>query len=287
MQQAGGTGQINPTDVNRALQHTRLGGSVLHFPEVESTQTLALEAARAGVPQGVWVADEQTAGRGRGGHTWHSAPGDGLYLTALFTPKLPAFAYRLTLAAGLAAWEAIREVAGVTADLRWPNDLVTRPGVHPRARKLGGILVESAVASATAPYQVEGRSFPMLRYVVIGIGINVGHTAFPPKLAQAATSLRLEGWTDPNRQALLITLLTRLELAVHELEASFTRLRPGPPTWPDLLEASTWVQGKHVHVSEDGGYTGVTDGLTAEGFLRVLSEGGETRVVRSGGVREP
>ncbi len=275
------TGEIDPTEVNSALAHTRLGGYVLHFPEVESTQTLALEAARAGSRLGAWVADAQTAGRGRGGHTWHSVPGDGLYVSALFTPRLPASTSNLPLIAGLAAWDALREVTGITADIRWPNDLVTRPGVHPRARKLGGILVESAVA----PREREGQP-AMLRYAVVGIGLNIGHAGFPPELAEVATSLRLEGWQQPQRQPLLIALLDKLDLFVREQEDAYAGTLSSRARTPRLEEASTWLTGKRVQVPEDGGYTGVTVGLDANGFLRVQEEAGTLRTVRSGGVRE-
>ncbi len=164
---------------------------------------MALQAAQGGARYAAWVADAQTAGRGRGGNTWHSAPGDGLYLTALFTPTLPATAFQLSLAAGLAAWDAIREVTGLTVDIRWPNDLVTRDAHG--SRKLGGILVESAVSPP------EGRRPAMLRYAVIGIGINVAHRNLPHGLSTEATSLFLEGWQMPDRQPLLIALLEHLD----------------------------------------------------------------------------
>ena len=67
----------------RISHGTSFAGRVRHFPSVGSTNSLALEAAQAGAREGVWVADEQTAGRGRGGHAWHSAAGDGLYVSAL------------------------------------------------------------------------------------------------------------------------------------------------------------------------------------------------------------
>ncbi len=271
---------IDAAVVNHALAHTRLGGCVLHFREVASTQTLALEAARTGVRHGVWVADAQTAGRGRGRGTWHSTSGDGLYLSALFTPCLPAGTSHLSLAAGLAAWDAIREVAGLTVDIRWPNDLVTRPRVHPSARKLGGVLVESAVR----PAEREGHP-AMLRYAVIGIGINVRHAAFPPELADLATSLRLEGWAHPERQPLLTALLEHLDRNVRALEDGYAGGN-GPGVLGRMEEASTWLRGKQVQVAEDGGYTGVTAGLDPSGFLQVQDDQGRMRIVRSGGVRE-
>ena len=274
---------LNPAEVNAALRHTRLGGHVRHFPEVESTNDLALAAAAAGQEHGVWVADAQTAGRGRGGHSWHSAPGDGLYVSALFTPRLPAAALELSLAAGLAAWDAMREVAGITADIRWPNDLVTRPktdGTAP-SKKLGGVLVETAVASAGEP-----GGAAMLRHAVIGIGINVGHALFPADLAALATSLRLEGWAAPDRQSLLIAMLSRLDAYVTDLEDTYAGLKPGSETLARLPGASTWLSGKRVRVPEDGGYTGTTAGLDARGFLLMDADDGTRRTVRSGGVRE-
>jgi BirA family transcriptional regulator, biotin operon repressor / biotin---[acetyl-CoA-carboxylase] ligase len=268
---------IDSAQVNEALAHTRLGGYVMHLATVSSTNTLALEAARQGSRFGVWVADEQTAGRGRGGHAWHSAPGNGLYVSALFTPRLPASALRLSLIAGIAAWDAIREVSGLTVDIRWPNDLVTRDSP---SRKLGGILVETAVAPA------ENNQPAMLRYAVIGIGINVGHESFPAELAKAATSLKIEGWDRARRQPLLIALLDKLDLFIRYTEDGYAGTRNGPDLPIQYDEASTWVRGKRVHVAEQGGYTGMTAGLDEQGFLRVTSDDGVLRTVLSGGVRE-
>ena len=279
---------IDAAEVNTALAHTRLGGYVLHFPEVESTNDLALEAAQKGARQGVWVADAQTAGRGRGGHTWHSAPGDGLYVSALFTPRLEASASlpsSLSLTAGLAAWEAIQEVTGITADIRWPNDLVTRPvaaGVLERSRKLGGVLVEAAFGAQEQPPKRT-----MLRYAVVGIGINVAHRSFPPELQALASSLFLEGWQVPDRQPLLIAMLEKLDRLLRQEEDSYAGMLNGPGVEQRLETASTWLRGKRVHVPEEGGYTGVTAGLDASGFLLVDSDDGVRRTVRSGGVREP
>ncbi len=211
---------IDSRAVNEALAHTRLGGHVRHLEAVDSTMTLAQQAARGGAKFGVWVADEQTAGRGRGGHTWHSKTGDGLYLTALFTPRLPATDLGLSLTAGIAAWDAIREVSGLTVDLRWPNDLVTR-GPAP-SRKLGGILVETAVTPSV------GSRPAMLRYAVIGIGINVRHESFPDELTGAATSLKIEGWHEAQRQSLLVALLERLDLFIRYSEEGYAGTRNGP-----------------------------------------------------------
>ena len=274
--------------VNEALRHTRLGGFVRHFSAVPSTNDLALEAGMQGERWGVWVADAQTAGRGRGGHSWHSSPGDGLYVSALFTPQLPASAVNLSLSTGLAVWDAIREVSGLVTDIRWPNDLVTRPSANhgtpsQPSKKLGGILVETSAAPANQAVQ---GGVAMLRYAVIGIGINVAHRSFPEDLASGASSLRLEGWTAPSRQRLLIALLATLDGYVRRLEDAYATGSSGPGVLSGLAEASTWLQGKRVSVPEDGGYTGTTAGLNEQGFLLVQGDDGRLHTVRSGGVRE-
>jgi BirA family biotin operon repressor/biotin-[acetyl-CoA-carboxylase] ligase len=256
--------QFDLTAVNRALTGTRFAHSLQHFVSVDSTNSLLLAAAAEGASEGtVYVADEQTAGRGRGGHQWHSSAGDGLYVSVLIRPPLPLReALWISLATGLAAQRAIRETAGLRIDIRWPNDLLLNE------KKCGGILVETSV---------EG---PTLRFAVIGIGININHAEFPPELADLATSLRIESGDAQNREKLLTALLRALDLELTQLESNA----------PDLLDrftaASTWVRGKRVHVAEAGGYTGVTDGLDAQGFLQVIEDNGTRRTVLSGGVRE-
>lgn len=250
--------------VERQIAGTTFAGRILYFPSVGSTNALALQAAQAGARGGVWVADEQTAGRGRGGHRWHSAAGDGLYVSVLIVPRLAMTrALWLSLAAGLAAQAAIHETTGLAPDIRWPNDLL----LH--RRKCGGILVETAV---------EGE---MLRYAVIGIGINVNHAGFPAEIESLATSLRIETGSFVSRESLLAALLRSLDSEIRLLEQEDAS---------GLLErftaASTWVRGKRVRVDEAGDYTGQTAGLDARGFLRIQGDDGAVHTVLSGCVRE-
>src|ERR1039458_6625481 len=128
-----------------AAQANTIFAGHLHFsPITDSTNTDALEAAGAGAPHGsVYFADEQLAGRGRGDHAWHSAAGQGLYVSVVLRPRIPAARLPLLpLAAGLAASDAIRAVSGLSVDLRWPNDLMLNSNGGPR--KAGGILVEAS-----------------------------------------------------------------------------------------------------------------------------------------------
>ncbi|HET6169237.1 MAG TPA: biotin--[acetyl-CoA-carboxylase] ligase, partial [Terracidiphilus sp.] len=174
-----------------SLAGTAFAGKLHFAPTTGSTNSDALAAARNGAPHGsVFFADEQTAGRGRGDHAWHSASGQGLYLSALMRLPLPSSRMPLLpLAAGLAAADAVRTATGLTVDLRWPNDLLIGP------RKTGGILVESQSDRG------------QVSFAVVGIGINVHQQNFALDLATPATSLDLESgrWTD--RQELLLAVL--------------------------------------------------------------------------------
>ena len=266
---------IDPGAVERAVELLTIGGPVTWLPVTDSTNQLALEAAQRGARRGIWLADEQTAGRGRSGHSWHSTRGDGLYVSVLVTPELPLDrALWLSLATGLAAQQAILVITGIRIDLRWPNDLLCGP------RKLGGILVESSVANAPAAGPAG------LRYAVIGVGINVHHRSFPPKIASLATSLHLEGANRASRQSLLIAFLRALDRELDELDREFAGLGSGAGLLTRFAEASSWVRGKRVRVPEEGGYTGITAGLDARGFLLVDDDEGTRRTVLSGGVRE-
>jgi BirA family biotin operon repressor/biotin-[acetyl-CoA-carboxylase] ligase len=268
------TEAFNVQSLRAALIGTRFGANFHHFPVVDSTNTMLLAAAANGAPEGtVYLADEQTAGRGRSGHEWHSAAGTsdepaGLYISLLARPALHLHqALWLSLATGLAAQSAIRATSGLHIDLRWPNDLLLG---H---KKLGGILVETAVEPDAT-----------LRYAVIGIGINLNQSSFPPELAPIATSLRLATDKIQTRQPLVIALLRALDFELTQLEAQLEAQQP------DLLErfaaASSWARGKRVRVPEQGGYTGTTAGLDERGFLLVDADDGTRRTVLSGGVRE-
>ncbi len=264
--------ELNPVALRAALVGTRFPARLHHFPTADSTNTLLLEAAANDAPEGtVYLADAQTQGRGRGGHTWHSSPGDGLYLSVLAKPRLPLReALWISLATGLAVQSAIKTVTGLDADIRWPNDILLPQPSGP-GKKLGGILVEAAV---------EPGEDAMLRYAVIGIGLNINHETFPPELSPIATSLRIATNEPQSRNALMIAILRALDLELTQLEAHE----------PDLLErfttASTWVRGKRVHVPEQGGYSGITAGLDRNGYLLVDADDHTQRTVLSGGVRE-
>lgn len=261
--------------VAAALANTRFAGKVHHLPSVGSTNAIALESAQTGALDGsVWVADEQTAGRGRSNHGWHSVAGDGLYVSVLLRPQMAlADALWLSLAAGLAVQAAIAAVTGLTPDIRWPNDLLINN------RKCGGILVETSTVAS------QSNAPSMLRYAVVGVGINVNHQSFPADLETFATSLRRESGKSWACERILVEFLRALENEIALLEAELRGDGTGKVLLNRFAAASSWVRGKRVSVDEAGGYTGVTDGLDARGFLRVVGDDGVLHTVLSGGVR--
>ena len=139
-----------------------------------STNDVALSLAEQGGAEGLLVgAEMQTSGRGRQGRAWASPPGAGLYVSIILRPAAHV-APLLTLAAGVAAADGIREATGLTVSLKWPND------VFVGTRKLAGILAEAGTSAAA------------VNFVVLGIGINLMPAAYPPEIASRATSLERE-----------------------------------------------------------------------------------------------
>ncbi len=256
--------------LDQVLAGTPFAGNLRFFPTIHSTNTLAMQQADAGAPHGlVCFADEQTAGRGRAAHTWQSPPGSGLYVSVLLRAKIaPADVLWLSLAAGLAVREAIQQVTALEADLRWPNDLLFGP------KKFCGILTEL------------NAEVTRVRHLVVGIGINIHQERFPLELSQQATSLRIETGKHWPRGEILIALLKALHREALALEAPGQLAAATHSILDRLVQSSTWIRGKRVHVDEAGGYSGVTAGLDARGFLLVETADG-LRTVLSGGVREP
>ena len=276
------TANFVTAEVTAAIAGTEFSGHIRHLPTIPSTNDLALAAARAGARTGVWIADEQTAGRGRGSHAWHSAKGDGLYMSALVSPAVPMQSVlQLSLRVAIAVQSAIASTAGFRIpdeiDIRWPNDLLLN------GRKCGGILIDTAARAASASEPA------MLRHAVIGIGINVNHRKFPPSLDTIATSLRRElpaGAAPLRREPLAAAILLALSAEVGAL-ASSGKQAPAA----DTSRYSSWIEGKRVRIEPRAGdttvaYTGTTAGLDSQGFLRVLDDAGQLRTVLSGGLRE-
>jgi BirA family biotin operon repressor/biotin-[acetyl-CoA-carboxylase] ligase len=210
---------------------------LLRHERVDSTSERAFAELAAGRARDgdLHVAREQSAGRGRRGRTWHSAPGEGLYASLVLLPGPPPIApVALTLAGGLAMLDAVRALflAAHVADpglaLDWPNDLVAN------GAKLAGVLVETRGLDALRPHYV------------VGLGLNVRQRAFPPELTaeRAVTSLALCG--------LDTTLERALEALCAALPARFDEARRADPKLARDWLAATGLMGRKVRVESSG-----------------------------------
>jgi BirA family biotin operon repressor/biotin-[acetyl-CoA-carboxylase] ligase len=227
-----------------------VGSTILFHPSIGSTNDAASLTARLSGERSeglVVIADEQTAGRGRRGHAWFSPPGSGLYVSVVLAPTRarvdPGRATRLlTLAVGVALAEAVESAAGLRVDLKWPNDL------YVARRKLAGILAE---ATGDA--------------VVVGYGINVTATSFPPDLRDRATSLESELGRSCDRAVLFAETLAAVDARYVELlEGRFDAILDA---WRRRAPAAhgarvTWT-------TPAGPVSGVTGGIDDEGALLV------------------
>jgi BirA family biotin operon repressor/biotin-[acetyl-CoA-carboxylase] ligase len=256
-----------PEALSPRVSGTIFAAHIRHYASIGSTNVAAMRAAAEGAPEGaVFLAEEQTAGRGRGDHAWDSAPSVGIYCSVVLRPLMsPLDALFLSLMTGVAVAEAVELTTGLRPDLRWPNDVLLK------GRKFCGVLTEM-------------NAEPMrVRYVVVGIGINVNHAAFPAELASIATSLRIETGREWSRVELAAALLKSLDNQYRELAEG----RPGAQAAiiRSFEDRSSFARARRVEVDEGTGkYTGITEGLDRRGFLLVRSGDG-LRTVLSGSVR--
>ena len=176
----------------------------------------------------------------------------------------PAQAPLLTMLAGLSAHAAIQAQTGLTPDLKWPNDVLVN------GKKVGGILTEMHAEPS------------VVRFVIVGIGINVNQDKFPIELAPMATSLRRESGKMNYRLELLVRLLTQFETDYNRF------LREGAAFVVErFVKVSDFASRRRVRVdSGSGSYVGTTAGLSSEGLLLVEKENGTLVTVIAGDVTE-
>jgi len=256
-----------PEILKPLLRGTLFDAHLHHFYKISSTNSAAMAAAGEGAPEGsVFLAEEQTAGRGRGAHSWESARSLGIYCSVILHPLLsPSDVLVLVLAAGLAVRAAIEQFdAGISLDLKWPNDALIG------GKKVCGILTEMN-AEATR-----------VRHVVVGIGINVNQSSFPREIESEATSLRLATGSEWSRVEVTAALLKALD---HEYRSLLEKKDARQSILRRFTEQSSWVRGKDVRVQENGSITeGTTEGLDDRGFLQVRTRQG-LQTILSGTVR--
>jgi BirA family biotin operon repressor/biotin-[acetyl-CoA-carboxylase] ligase len=222
-----------------------------------STNDDALFALKEGAPTGsLFVAEQQTAGRGRHGREWHSVTGESLTFSLVLRPRIALGKLSVvTLIVGLAVKDALQEhhVPGIS--IKWPNDVVHQD------KKLVGILVEKPGILAKDDTGL-----------VVGVGLNVGVAAIPAALAGQATALAELVANVPTREELLASILWQLQRRIGQLEAhGFSAILPDMRASDALLERAITVEGRR------GRAKGIADGgellVEFDGRIEVVSTG--------------
>lgn len=224
---------------------------VVALAETGSTNDEALRLAREGAPDGtVVVADVQTAGRGRLGRGWWAEPGTALLASWVVRPQVPPDRWpALSLVAGVAAAGALARTCGLEVRLKWPNDLVVGE------RKLGGILAEAEVA----------------RFVVIGLGVTVSKTEFPPDLAGTATSVEAAGGRSPGRPALIAAILEAFASECMDLAGALARYRDRCSTLGRRVRVERAAAAPLEGLARDVDESGALIVVTLDGDVAVAS----------------
>lgn len=244
------------------LRTASFGRNFIFEESVGSTMDLARDAAAHAAPEGtVSFADEQTAGRGRLGRSWITPPATNLAATLLLRP--PASVLRaIAMITPLAICDAVEEIAGIRADIKWPND------VQISGKKLAGVLIEVPQPPADGGPGV----------VLVGTGINVN---FDPRehaeIRDIATSLHAELGHEIDREALLASYLAHFEqLYLAAKSGASVRDR-----WREQLV----TLGQDVRASWQGGSAeGVAEDVDADGALLVRRADGALVRVEAGDV---
>ncbi len=238
--------------------------------QCSSTNDVAAERARSGAPTGLVVAAEtQSAGRGRLGRTWHAPAGENLTFSCLLRPARAASEIPpLTLVVGAAVADALLAL-GLRPRLKWPNDVQLEDAAGTR-RKLAGVLTETV----TAGDRVE--------HVVVGIGVNVNTTVFPPELDDHAVSLRLALGRTFDRSDVLADVLAALEPRLEDFDrrgaAAAVEAFAAHARLPDRCRVST--PGRPGAVLE-----GTAIGLAPDGALLLRDDAEHIHRVVSGEIQ--
>jgi BirA family biotin operon repressor/biotin-[acetyl-CoA-carboxylase] ligase len=257
---------LHADDLLARLGKTKvIGRDIRVFEETTSTNDVIEKFARDGAKEGVVVfAESQTRGRGRLGRKWMSPTHKGLWFSVLLRPKLsPQETTQLTVASATALRRAIRNVTGLSAEIKWPNDLLVG------GKKIVGILTEMSA------------EVDRVRHVILGIGVDVNQDAaeFAPELRKTATSLKIELGEEISRAELATEIL-------RELDTDYARICGGKfPQVADEWEAGCATIGQKVSVQMGVRLIrGCAESIDDDGALLVRTEHGHLERIIGGDV---
>ena len=249
-------------EIGRHLDTAFLGREIVYRENIDSTNSLAFKLALEGAPEGTCVvAEAQKTGRGRLNRVWFSPPGKNLYLSAILRPRIhPSKVYPITFISSLAVADTIASVAGLEPTLKWPNDVLVN------GRKICGTLLELSIET------------DVVRFVVVGIGLNINMKEVDEEIKEKATSLCVETKKLYERPFVCGILLSNLEkyylLFKDKGETEICRI------W----EERAGVKGKYLEITQMGQvYKGISEGVDSSGAM-LLNVDGQTKKIIAGDV---
>lgn len=233
--------------VQHGLDTAWAGCEVVHHACIGSTNREARLLATEGAKHGTLVlADAQTAGRGRRGRGWISPAGEGIFMSLIVRPDVhPSQVARLSLLTALAVANAIEEVTGLDARIKWPNDIVIG------GRKVCGLLLEMDADESA------------VHSIVAGVGINVHQREFDEEIAHTASSLDLLGGKTYSRAEIVRAFLRQFERAMTMRDEDMMR---------DYRARSATLSQRVQVIGLYGTYTGTAEGVTDSGSLLVRAD---------------
>jgi len=278
-----GREQFDENTIRRGLRTTWLGRNLVYYSEIGSTNDEARRLAEQGAPNGTLViCNHQTAGRGRMARRWMSTAGSSLLLSLILRPSLsPARVQIATMACGLAAADAIEDVAGVQAGLKWPNDLLIGD------RKVAGILTEMATIGDKVEFLVVG----------MGVNVNLEPRSLISMAGEREDHIREALKQDPSLQdaatqatSLMLAAgrpISRLRLLwrfLEELEKQYKRIAVGGSPHKEWAKRMSLLD-REIQVTFPGEtIIGRAIGVDADGALLIELEDGTSRRILAGDV---
>jgi BirA family biotin operon repressor/biotin-[acetyl-CoA-carboxylase] ligase len=240
--------------------------TVLKYDSIDSTNTEAINQAKRGAEEGLCiVAREQTAGRGRHGRRWVSEKDAGLYFSLVLRPKIEIRLLPLiTLMTAVVVHQSIETAYKIECDIKWVND------IHVDGKKICGILAETVETETGLA-------------VIVGIGINLKSSNFPPELSETATSIEAATGISPNVENFLPILTS-----FYEKNCDLLYEENGPKKIrEEWSKRSSYALGKEVKVKLNDEYVfGITQGIEENGALRLELENGEIKIIHAGDVEQ-
>ncbi|MBO7711683.1 MAG: biotin--[acetyl-CoA-carboxylase] ligase [Lachnospiraceae bacterium] len=255
---------VAAVEVSSLMETEVIGRDVRYMETIDSTNLYARRLGEDGAAEGVLVvADEQTAGKGRSGRHWTTPPGSAIAMSVLLRPRIaPERISMVTLVMGLAVAKAVRELYGLDALIKWPNDVVVN------GKKICGILTEMSA------------ELMAVNYIVIGVGINSNMKEFPEEIRTTATSVALELGQDISRSQLIAEVMKHFET----LYRCFLETSDLSRIMSDY-NAILVNTGRRVRVLEPGNeYSAQALGTDRLGRLLVRTDEGTVREVYAGEV---